>query len=92
MAKVLWPEQAIDDLDQIIQYIQQFDPAAARDIRAKLFQLGESLADFPNRGRPASGGARELATVPPYVLRYRVEGDLVVIVHVHHGRRRPVTR
>ena len=44
MAKVLWPEQAIDDLDQIIQYIQQFDPAAARDIRAKLFQLGESLA------------------------------------------------
>ncbi len=88
MARVVWPDQAKDDLDQIDAYIRQFDPAAAATIGTRLFDLGESLADFPNRGRLASNGMRELATVAPYVLRYRVVGDIVVIIRIRHGARR----
>jgi addiction module RelE/StbE family toxin len=90
MARVIWPDRALADLDQIAAYIRQFDPLAAASMKNRLFALGESLADFPNRGRPASRGARELVTIPPYVLRYRVADDLVVIVRVRHGRRRPL--
>ncbi|MFD1787323.1 type II toxin-antitoxin system RelE/ParE family toxin [Sphingomonas floccifaciens] len=89
MYKVVWPDAAVDDLDAIGDYIRTFDPSAARSIRLRLIQLGESLAHFPNRGRPSIRGARELASVPPYVLRYRVYGEFVVILSIRHGRRRP---
>ncbi|MES2336924.1 MAG: type II toxin-antitoxin system RelE/ParE family toxin [Pseudomonadota bacterium] len=92
MAKVIWPDQAIDDLEQISAYIKRFDPTAAKEIRIRLVRLGQSLAELPNRGRPAFGGSRELTSVPPYVLRYVVENDSVVVVHIRHGRRRPVNR
>lgn len=90
MAKVLWPDQALDDIDEIIAYIRKSNPSAAETIGARLFALGESLADVPQRGRPASNGARGLVTLAPYALRYRIAGDTVVIVHVRHTRRRPL--
>ena len=90
MARVVWPEKVTAEVDDIADYIEGFDPAAAADIASKLFALGESLAWSPHRGRPAPKGTREMTTVWPYVLRYRVDGEVVTIVHVCHGRRRPV--
>lgn len=88
MARVVWRPQAVDDIRGIIRYIAQHNPAAARDIAARLFTLGHSLKDFPRRGRLA-GNCRELTTVPPYILRYTVEGDTVFILSVRHGARNP---
>ncbi|MBN2973647.1 type II toxin-antitoxin system RelE/ParE family toxin [Roseomonas aeriglobus] len=65
------------------------DPAAASAIVGRLLALGYSLEHFPSRGRP-SGRCRELTTVPPYVLRYSVADDLVRILSIRHGRRRPL--
>ncbi len=79
---------AIVEIDQIAAYVRVFDPKAAKGLADQLFALGDSLADFPNRGRVASNGARELLTVRPYILRYRVIGDEVVILRVRHGARR----
>jgi plasmid stabilization system protein ParE len=56
MANVVWPSAAIDHIDQITAYIAQFDSIAAEEIRARLLSSGNSLIDFPNRGRHASGG------------------------------------
>ena len=33
---------------------------------------------------------RELATIPPYLIRYRVLDDRVLILRVRHGARRPL--
>ncbi|MDP1027508.1 type II toxin-antitoxin system RelE/ParE family toxin [Sphingomonas sp. KR1UV-12] len=90
MARVVWRNQALDDLDDIITYLEQFDAKAADRYYVRLFTLGESLRDFPHRGRPAGNGERELVTVPPYVLRYRVDSDSVMILSVSHGARRPL--
>lgn len=87
MAKVVWPDETLDQLDQIIPYIEVFDPHAAARMAARLINLGESLAQFPHRGRPAANGTRELVTVPPYVLRYQVRDDVVTIVGIRHGAR-----
>ncbi|MDV3458308.1 type II toxin-antitoxin system RelE/ParE family toxin [Sphingomonas sp. HF-S4] len=50
---------------------------------------GDSLEAFPNRGRPGSHKRRELPSVPPYVIRYPVAGEDVMILTVKHGARRP---
>jgi plasmid stabilization system protein ParE len=55
-----------------------------------LFAAGDNLADFPHRGRPVRGTPmRELVTVSPYIIRYRIAGDTVIILRVRHGARRP---
>ena len=86
MAEVIWRQQAIDDIRNIARYINAHDPRAANSVAAKLFALGESLAAFPRRGRP-SGEGREMTNVPPYILRYSVEGERVLILSIHHGAR-----
>ena len=88
MARVVWPAEVYEHLDEIVTYIARDNPVAAESIGARLIALGESLADFPGRGRPAGGRTREMTGVWPYLLRYRVIGDDVVIVSVRHGRRR----
>ena len=85
----MWTAEAADNLDAIVSYIELFHPPAAQLIATRLIELADSLADFPDRGRDAGQGRRELTVVPPYILRYRVEGDRVVILRVRHGARAP---
>ncbi|MEH3045617.1 type II toxin-antitoxin system RelE/ParE family toxin [Sphingomonas adhaesiva] len=89
MAIVEWTDQALEEVDLIVSYIEQFNPAAAERIANRLFALGDSLSDFPHRGRPAEDGLRELTTVAPYILRYETDGNIVSILAVRHGARLP---
>ncbi len=57
-----------------------------------LFKAGDSLANFPHRGRPVRGTTmRELVTVSPYIIRYRITGEDVLILHIRQSARRPAT-
>ena len=47
-----------------------------------------SLAEHPERGRQV-GRFRELAIVPPYLIRYRVTAGGVQIIRIKHGAQRP---
>jgi len=85
--RVVWRPEAIDDIRAIIAYIDVHDPAAASATGAKLFDLGDSLVHFPNRGRRLDDRVREMTNVPPFILRYSVAGDIVSILSVHHGAR-----
>jgi toxin ParE1/3/4 len=85
MAEVVWSRNATKQFVRITAYIAERDLRAARDYADRLQQLADSLSEFPDRGRPA-GRHREMTTVPPFVMRYRVSGDLVTIVAIRHGR------
>lgn len=89
MVRVIWLPEAIASLELIRTYVHQFDPVAAERLGQRLFDAGQSLAHFPNRGRPASGGRREIVTVPPYLLRYAVVNDVVYVTEVRHSARQP---
>lgn len=89
MVRVVWTRDALTNLRLIRHYIEQFDPQAAQRIAARLIEAGDSLRDFPDRRRPATGGTRELVTVRPYVLRYRMDGGTVYILRVRHSARAP---
>jgi len=55
----------------------------------RLIAAAEALTLFPERGRSISRNRRELTVVPPYLIRYRIYGDRVIILEVRHGARRP---
>jgi addiction module RelE/StbE family toxin len=89
MAKVVWSPKALSDLIDIRDYIGLDSPIAAQHMAERLLQAGDSLAKFPDRGRAARRGLREWTLIYPYVLRYRVRGDIVEIVRIKHGAQRP---
>ena len=90
MTEVVWSESALGHLQSIRTYIQQFNPRAASDVGRALYEAGNSLADFPHRGRPVAGTElRELVSIYPYVIRYRITRDTIRILRVRHTARRP---
>ena len=87
--EVRWLEAALADLEGIQDCLIQESPAAALRMVELLRAAALSLADMPHRGRPGRwSGTRELV-VPgtPYLIPYRVEGDLIQILRVFHGAR-----
>ena len=91
MIEIVWSESASQQLDEITAYIEEFNVAAAAEVGAALRTLAQSLSTSPNRGRPAANGSRELVTVRPYVLRYSVHGEFVLIRSIRHSRRKPLS-
>lgn len=88
MARVVWTREALAHVEAIRIYIGQFDPAAAQRLAARIIEAGNRLHVFPRRGRSVGDGFRQLALIRPYLIRYRVEQDVVYIVGVRHGARR----
>jgi toxin ParE1/3/4 len=89
LTAVVWTFSALTAVEDIRRYLGTFNPHAAQRIAARLIAVGNSLVKFPDRGRPVLGtDLREATVVYPYI-RYRVEGDRVLILRVRHGMRRP---
>ncbi|MCC6272718.1 MAG: type II toxin-antitoxin system RelE/ParE family toxin [Deltaproteobacteria bacterium] len=91
MARVIWTEPALDELDAIADYIALDKPKAARSLVQRVFQKVGMLGCFPNLGtRPAEVKDlpyRQLIISPCRVF-YRVEGKKIYIVSVLRGETR----
>jgi plasmid stabilization system protein ParE len=67
-----------------------FNHYAAQDMAARIIAAGNSLVNFPYRGRSVPGTQlREATLARPNIIRYRVEPNRVLILRVRHGARRP---
>lgn len=85
--RVDWTFAAVSDLEHIRRYINQFNPRAAASVAEKIIEAADSLTLLPGRGRSVPGTNLRENTLPyPYILRYRIDGDRVVILRVRHGR------
>ena len=74
---------------RIHDYVADANPYAAARLVHALLVAGDGLATFPHRGRPVGNNLRELTTIYPYIIRYEISGDEVLILRVRHGARRP---
>lgn len=82
-----WSASARDDLAAIISFIARDNPAAAREMRARIEASVLPLAEHPYLFRAGRVlGTRELVAHPNYLVVYRVAADAVEITAVVHAR------
>jgi toxin ParE1/3/4 len=77
------------DLDDIIAWIAQDNPAAAQNVAQAIVATAQRLCDFPQMGRAGClSGTREFV-VPglPYVIVYQAVADTLTVLAVFHGAR-----
>ena len=90
MARIIWTHPALDDLDQIAEYIALDKAGPAKKLVQSVFKRVELLADSPKSGRIPpelpKGQVREVI-VGPCRIFYRVVGQEVVILHVMRSER-----
>jgi toxin ParE1/3/4 len=90
MARLIWAEPALIDLDEIAEYIALDDPAAASRFVRKVFDKVARLEAHPKSGkRPPElkrTHYRELVVAPCRIF-YRVEKDAVHILHAVRSER-----
>jgi addiction module RelE/StbE family toxin len=94
MKPVLWLDRALDDLRTIGAYIAQSNLQAAYRVVSRIKGTGDSLADFPERGRPGRVARTRELVVPdvPYILPYQItEQDIRILAVMHTSRKWPDT-
>ena len=91
MARLIWTEPALADLEAIADYIALDKPDAATRYVQQVFAAVERLARFPKSG----AGIPEIphlpyrqVVVPPCRVFYRLEGEDILIVFVMRGEQR----
>ena len=83
---VVWTLRAKRDVDAIHAWVAGEAPNAADRLKRRLVEATDRLETLPKRYRQM-GAARELVVVRPYVVRYRVTRQAVVILGMRHGAR-----
>jgi len=89
MADVRRSSHAERDLEPILEDLQQNAPAVAERYATAFHEKGQALARFPEMGRsrPEIAPALRNTLVYPYVIFYRVDGEVVQILRILHGSR-----
>ena len=89
-AKVEFLQDALNDLEELIEFIAQDSVSAAKKMQAQVMKKIGELQQFPRRGMPApepkmkEAGWRMLF-ISPYVAFYRIIENKVLIYRIFHG-------
>jgi toxin ParE1/3/4 len=88
--RVVWTEPAIRDLAAARHYIANDNPSLADRQIGRIIAAVAHLAEFPEAGRPGRRlGTRELVVSrSPYLVAYRLRGNMIEILRVLHGSQR----
>jgi len=88
--EVLFLQEALDDLEEIILYIAQDSKTAALRMHDEIIKKADDLAIFPKRGRPVpdakmSKAGYRMLLIKPYIAFYRIIDQNVIIYRIIHG-------
>ena len=90
MARMIWTEPALQDLDQIADYISLDKPQVANRFVQRVFQRVEQLATHPKSGSIPSelnGTPYRQLVIPPVRIFYREQDVTVIIINILRGER-----
>lgn len=88
--KIKWSPKAAEDVEAIVSYIAQDSPAYAAAVVKKVLDITRNLSYFPFAGRVVPEFDEESIREQfaySYRVIYRVEGEVVTIAAVIHGKR-----
>ena len=88
--QVVWLKAALDEVEEIAEYIARDSPRYATVVVSKLIAAATPLAELPMLGPMVPEWRDEMVRqriVYSYRLIYRLRGDRVEIIAVWHGAR-----
>jgi plasmid stabilization system protein ParE len=91
VTRVVYTQNALDNIEQVFSFLAEHDPGAAVDAATSIRSAVEILADHPLIGRRVEGEIRELVISygkNGYVALYRFlpERSLIRILALRHQR------
>ena len=90
--RILWTDEAITDLEEILAYCYlEASPRTAAAVERRFVDEIASLLPYPERIRASDRvpGARELAVHKlPYLVFVQLRADAVVVLNVVHTKRK----
>ena len=89
--QVVWLKNALNNLDEIAEYIPQENPQAASQVVDLIVEQVNQLTAQPALGRSGRVvGTRELVVSNShYLVPYRIKNNKVQVLRVFHTSRRP---
>ncbi|MBB1420088.1 MULTISPECIES: type II toxin-antitoxin system RelE/ParE family toxin [unclassified Pseudoalteromonas] len=90
MAEIIWTNPALEDLNDIAEYIALSNLLSAKKLVVKIFAKVERLEDFPESGKTpielSNLNYREVI-VNPCRIFYKIDNDKVFILHIMRQER-----
>jgi len=85
---IKWTKTALASVDEIADFIAKDNPTRATSFMLELQAAVTQLLAHPGMGRAGRiPGTRELVLHKNYIAIYRVRGDAVEILRLHHAAR-----
>lgn len=86
---LIWSATARADLIRLRQFIEPHNPEAARNAAQALKKAASLIMQHPGIGTRLEGRQDRELVIPfghrGYVMRYRIDGDSIVILKIWHG-------
>lgn len=90
MAEIIWTNPALDDLNDIAEYISISNMLSAKKLVVSVFEKVERLDSFPESGKKVHElnhlNYREIFVTPCRIF-YKIENNKVFILHVMRQER-----
>ncbi|MBB1293110.1 MULTISPECIES: type II toxin-antitoxin system RelE/ParE family toxin [unclassified Pseudoalteromonas] len=90
MAEIIWTNPALEDLNDIAEYIALSNLLSAKKLVAKIFAKVERLEEFPESGKTpielSNLNYREVI-VNPCRIFYKIDNDKIFILHIMRQER-----
>ncbi len=85
MAQIIWTEPALQELDEIADYISLDNPNVARKLVRSVFKRVAQLREHSKSGKPVEdleGSIYRRILVSPCQIFYKEESNRVYIIHI----------
>ena len=90
MAEIIWTNPALENLNDIAEYIALSNLLSAKKLVVKIFAKVERLEDFPESGKTpielSNLNYREVI-VNPCRIFYKIDNDKIFILHIMRQER-----
>ena len=90
MAEIIWTNPALEDLNDIAEYIALSNLLSAKKLVAKIFAKVERLEEFPESGKTpielSNLNYREVIVNPCRIV-YKIDNEKVFILHIMRQER-----